>query len=346
MKILTKLTQTTAAVLLLASMVMAGGQVFAQGNPGQIEGGNNNYLVQDVTQGTGFANPQSANACDILLYRLHLYNPGPSGLTDVKVETTVNNMNPYSQYGSTASVYTPDGVIPVTYYDATVNFSTPQTQTYVKDSTVLLDNDGNVISSSANGTLPDTITDGAGGIDIGNIGESVTEYLEFKTQVNCPTPPAPAVCNTITPPVIDGDTATISNVDYAPNGAKVSSININWGDGTTTPYPPSDFPGSVSHTYSSAANTYTISATLVTSLGNVTSQGCTTSATIVPPTTTTTPPPTPTAILTSTPTTPAQLVNTGPGDVVGLFAGTALLAGVGRHLYKTRKFANFFRSSK
>jgi hypothetical protein len=198
MKLLTKLTQTGTALAVLTSLVLSVGTASASA-PGQIAGGNQNYKIANVTKGSGFANPQSADACDVLQYRLRLYNPGPSSLNNVKMEASINTMTPYTSANSTATIFTPDGQTKEVAFQAVVNISTAQTQSYQAGTTKLLDSAGNVIQN-----LPDGVTMGAGGINLGNIGDSVTEYVEFNTQLKCntppPTPPKPPVTPPKTPP--------------------------------------------------------------------------------------------------------------------------------------------------
>jgi len=327
-KIFSKIVQAGAASVLLGGIVFAGGTAFAGQLPGQIEGGNSNYTISNVTKGTGFANTQTAGACDVLQYRLHLYNPGPSSISDVKVEATINTITPYTNYVSTATAYTPDGLTSQVSFESTLNPSTAETQSYVKDSTQLLNSAGNVISSSANGTLADTITDGGGGIDIGSLGESIDEYLQFQTKVNCPTP-VPATCNMISTPAVDGNNIKINNVTYTANSAQVTGISLNFGNGVVNTYKTSDFP--VTYTYPNSGN-WTVTATVLTNLGNMTSTACTAAVTIAAATTTTP----------TTPATPAatQLVNTGPGSVLGIFGGTTIVGAVAYRLFQARRIAN------
>jgi HKD family nuclease len=193
-RIFTKLTQFVGvlAVILVATL---GYKSLSAAAPGQIVGGNQNYTIANITKGTDFANPQTADACNILEYRIRLYNPGPSPLSSVKVEATINTMTKYSAATSTATIYAPDAQNPEVAMNATVNISTPQTQSYVAHSTQLLDSAGHVIKSSTNGTLADSVTMGGGGIELGSLGDSVTEYLKFRTQISCPETPPPPVSN-------------------------------------------------------------------------------------------------------------------------------------------------------
>ena len=196
-----KTTKISSILVLVAGVLILGiSQVEAANTPpGQIEGGNSNYLIDNLTTNSGFANSQTAQACDKLEYRLFLYNPGPGNVAQVNVEAAINTMTPYTSYDSTATTFTPSGLTPQTNFDATVHFATPETQSYIAGSTELLNSAGDVIATSGSGgSLPDTITMGAGGINIGALNYSVAEYVQFEAQVNCPTPtptptPTPAV---------------------------------------------------------------------------------------------------------------------------------------------------------
>jgi PKD repeat protein len=127
-------------------------------------------------------------------------------------------------------------------------------------------------------------------------------------------------CNLIT---IDGDNKTVrvTNVDYAAGSAKINKLNLDFGDGAKDYINLNQLP--VSHTYS-ADGTYLVRATLDTSVGNITSDKCTSSITFKgntkPPVT---PPVTP----------PTTLVNTGPGDVIGIFALVTLVGAVAHRVY-------------
>jgi hypothetical protein len=326
MKLLTKLTQASAAVVVASSLLLGASPAFANGT-GQIVAGNNRYQIADLTKGTGFANTQSAQACDTLQYRLSLYNPGPDALGVVKVEAGINTMTPYTTYVSTATAYTPDGAIPSTSFEATLNISTPQTQSYVANSTQLLDSAGHVINSSAaGGTLADTITLGGGGINIGGIGESVTKFLQFQTKLSCPTPPpTPSFsCTVLGLTAEENRTVKISNFATAQaNGATFTNAVITWGDNSTALTSAS--PIGHAHQYG-ADGTYTVTATAhfnvngqdKTAGGPTCTQNVTFSSTkppvVTPPTT---PPVTP-------PAAPTALVNTGPGSTLALFAAATI----------------------
>jgi hypothetical protein len=332
MKLLTKLAQAGTAFALVSSVVLSTSSAFAGTGTGQIVTGNQNYKIANLTQGTDFANPQSAVACDTLEYRLRLYNPGPSGLSTVKVEAGINTMTKYTSYVSTATAYTPDGAVPSSSFEATLNISTAQTQSYVAGSTKLLDSAGNVLKSSANGSLADTVTMGGGGINVGSIGESVTEYLEFQTKLSCPTPPPAPVysCDAFNITADVNRNAKISTFSTtAKNGAVFNNAVVDWGD-KTTPLTNANIVGQ-SHQYATSVGNgpFTITATAHFTVNgqDVTAGGpqCQKQVSFTPntPPKVTPPPSTP-----PTPAAPTALVNTGPGSVAELFAAATVIGTV------------------
>jgi hypothetical protein len=330
MKLITKLTNAATAVVIVASVALSVGHTNAAA-PGQIVAGNHNYTIANVTKGTGFANPQSADACDVLEYRLRLYNPGPSSLSNVKMEASINTMTPYTSANSTATVYTPDGQTKLVAFQAVVNISTAQTQSYQAGTTQLLDSAGNVIQ-----TLPDGITMGAGGISLGNIGDSVTEYVKFRTQLKCPTPVTPAYsCDAFTITADKDRTVKIANFSTsATNGAVFKNAVVNWGDNSTE-LNAANIIGQ-SHQYGKDG-TYLISATAHFTVNgqDVTAGGpkCQQQVTFSPNTPPkVTPPPT-------TPTPPANLVNTGPGSVAAIFAATTAFGAVAHRRFLSRRLS-------
>jgi hypothetical protein len=348
MKLLTKLAQAGTAVVVVSSLVLSTSSAFA--GTGQIVPNNDRYKIANLTQGTDFANTQSAKACDTLEYKLSLYNPGPDALNTVKVEAGINNMKSYTSYVSTATAYTPDGAVPSASFEATLNTSTPQTQSYVAKSTQLLNSAGNVINSSdpaAGGTLADTVTMGGGGINVGSIGESVTEYLQFKTTLNCPTPPPPPAT-----PVYSCDAFNITadvnrNVKVstfsttAKNGAAFKNAVVDWGD-KTSPLSNANIVGQ-SHQYAASAGNgpFTVTATATFTIVNgkdVTATGpqCQKHVTFTPNTPPQVTPPTPTP---PTPAAPTALVNTGPGSVAELFGAATIVGTVGYRRMLARRLS-------
>ncbi|MGH7141952.1 MAG: DUF11 domain-containing protein [Candidatus Saccharimonadales bacterium] len=204
-----------------------------------------------------------------------------------------------------------------------------------------------------------------GGINVGEFGPTEPAYITFKvtvpavaqlacgentftnvalatpqgmgqysgmatTTVNktCSTPSTPTYACTSLGVTTSGKTATISNFqESAANGATFNGATINWGDGATTPST-KDVKGQT-HTY--ADGTWTITATANFTVNgaskSVSSTGCTQTVSF------TTPPTTPPTI-----TPPTTLVNTGPGDVIGI-VGLVTIAGAIAHNLFLRRFA-------
>jgi hypothetical protein len=338
MKLLNKVAQASTALIVVAGLALSAGSANAAA-PGQIVGGNQNYKIANVTKGSDFANPQSADACDVLEYRLRLYNPGPSPLNDVKVEASINTMTKYTAANSTATVYTADGETKLVAFQATVNISTPQTQSYVAGSTQLLDSAGNVIKSSSAGTLADTITMGGGGINVGTVGDSVTEYLKFKTQLSCPTPPPAPVYSCDAFDIVAQSNRTIKVSAFsatAKNGAVFNTASVNWGDNSSVLTQANiigqthQFDKDGTYTVVATAN-FTVDGKAVSTSG----PNCAKSVTfkgekppvVTPPTT----PPT---------AGPTKLVNTGPGQVAGIFAAVTAISTLAYRKMLTRRLGN------
>ena len=333
MRLLNKLSSITTAVVLTGSMFLVNSGLASASSYGQIESGNSNYTIANVTNNSGFSNTQTANACDVVEYRLHLYNPGPDPINDVKVEATINTVTPYTQFVSTATAFAPNSLSSQVNFQSTLNIASAQTQSYVSGSTVLLDSAGNVIKSSANGGLADTITMGAGGIDIGSLGESVQEFLEFKAQISCPAPTPTYACTQLVVADESDNTVKVTNfVTSQTNGATFSNATINWGDNSTALT--SSQPINQTHQYASTGN-YSITATanfnVAGSSKSVTSQNCVQEVSFQ-----TTPPPVTPPV--TPPTIPAStLVNTGPGNIVATFIGFTVAGTIASMIFMRRK---------
>jgi len=172
----------------------------------------------------------------------------------------------------------------------------------------------------------------------GDVWGCWNERVYVILQVKVVVPPTPKSI----PPTCDllkveasGQVAKL-DLNYTPNDAKDVTISVDFGNGVVEVLQPSQFP--FTYQYPAAGN-YTITATVKSSnFAPVTSDTCkgVVSSTTPPITPPTTPP--------VTPATPTELINTGPGSLVGIFAATAIAAGVTRHLYKTRRL--FFKNVK
>ncbi len=152
---------------------------------GQVIGGNQNLLIANLSRGSGFRNRQHARPCDLLEYRLRLYNPGPGDLAALRVSATINTLTPYRRIVPTVTAYGSRGLAYEPSYQAVIHLPTAQTQSYVTGSTRLLDSAGQVTKKSAAGDLSDVVTAGARGVLIGGLGAGVTEYTTFRTRLSC-----------------------------------------------------------------------------------------------------------------------------------------------------------------
>jgi len=279
---------------------------------GQIEGGDI-YRIKNLTKNVDFTDPAQADACNELMYKVRIHNPGPSPVTEVNVRATLPGGSATS-HTSTVTIFSPTAFPHTTTDTATLNLSSSQSLSYVSGSTQLLDAHNGFISN-----LPDGITSGSG-VSIGTVGVSIEQkrFVQFKVKVNCPEVPKPvAKCDLLSATVGQNRKVDASVTYTALNGATLKNVNWSWGDGksentgTTT---------SASHTYA-ADGSYTITTALTFNVGEgVVSSSCSTKVTITTPVTPV--------------VQPAQIVPTGPGSVVGLFAGVSAVAGIGHYLFR------------
>lgn len=301
MKTLTKLAATAAFV----PVVAVSGSAFA-GSPGQLAGGDT-YQVKNLTQKGAYANSISAACNDEIQYSMMLSNTQFGALNNVTLKASLP-----SNGGTSTAVATTDlGGNSGNTDTASVSLPAGATQTLENGTTVLYGDHGNALQ-----TLPDTITSG---VNIGTLNGSTTEFVNFKAKVNCPTPAAPVYsCDAFG--IVAGDNRTVSVSNFkttATNGATFSNATINWGDNSNALTTASVV--GQNHTYAQDG-TYTIVATANFDVNgqskSATSAACEQQVTFKanqPPIVT--PPSTP-----ATPAAPTQLVNTGAGNVVGLFA--------------------------
>lgn len=287
---------------------------------GQIDGGQI-YEIADLTQNSKYMNPAYANACDELEYSIQLHNPGYSSVNDINVSATLPASASTTNTSNVTMTYT-GGSASTTTASATLDISSAQTVTYETGTTVLYAGNGSKIAN-----LPDGII--GSGVNIGSLDGSTTEYLNFKVKVGCPqvTPPSYA-CSELGITAEENRTVKVSNFTTSQaNGATFTGAVIAWGDKTTNSTSNGASPVGLSHQYA-ADGSYTVTATANFSVNGqnetATSASCTqvvTFSSTTPPIVTPPTPPTPAA---PTPTTPTALVNTGPGDVIGLFAAATI----------------------
>jgi uncharacterized repeat protein (TIGR01451 family) len=123
----------------------------------------------------------------------------------------------------------------------------------------------------------------------------------------------------------DNRTVTISNFKFtASNGAKLDSVDVNWGD-NSTPLTTNNVKGqhyqyAKNGTYTISLSNFKVNGKVVNVSGNC-AQTVTFTAPGVPP------------------TKPQQLVNTGAGDTIGIFAIVTVLGAFAHRLFLSRKLA-------
>lgn len=159
-------------------------------SPGQLEGGSLVYQVRNVSQNGNYTNSVNANACEEVKFSVRLHNVAFGSLDNINVKATLPSGGTSVVSNMTA---TPDsGAQYGTNGTATVNLSSAQGVVYESGSTVLYDANGNVLRS-----LPDGVT--AGGVNVGSLNGSTTEFVNFKAKVNCPAPGKGSTPTPVTP---------------------------------------------------------------------------------------------------------------------------------------------------
>ena len=313
--------------------------------PPVLEGGDI-FWSRNITKGSGFVDPNTADACDELQYRVRIHIPsGDTPAQNVTVQAAIPS-GATTKHVSTI-VIKASNTVPSSVSDtATVNLSSSQTIKYEAGSAQLLDAQGNVISS-----LSDAIV--GPGVSIGNVGVSINEkrFVQYKAKVSCPPPPEqPAyACTNLSVAADENRGVKITAFTTSQSGgATFKNGVVDWGDNSanTTAV---NLVGQT-HTYDKVG-TYTIAATAHFMVGDkeVTASGpaCTKTVTFsskpeTPPTVTPTPPsstttPTTTSAAPTVQQQPTTLVNTGPGSVAGAFAAATLLGAYGYRRYLMRK---------
>ncbi len=192
MKVKTLALSAAAAVIVPLAATTA---PVAADSPGVIDGGDI-YRVKNVTKNTAFADSTTADKCDELQYKVLLHNSGFAAAKDIVANATLSNVSKMTVN------YQGDGAQSVSD-TATVTLSSAQGITYVSGSTQLLDSQSNVVKA-----LPDGVT--AGGVNVGDLKGSTSEFVQFKAKVNCPTPPVTPPTTPATP-AAPGQPTTLVN---------------------------------------------------------------------------------------------------------------------------------------
>lgn len=308
----------SATVTVLARVMVPGVQVTKQ--------------VRVLSAGATYSTTNTAKAADTLQYKISYTNNG---------NTTQKNV--------------------------TIRDELPKGLTIVPGTTYLVN------QTYPNGTKATTDSIVAGGIDVGTYGPGANAYVVFEAKVpaasalacgdnvyknlgfvhpagmqeyyNSATTTVNKVCTPETPKTptyaceafdftSDSKTRTVTVTKFTTtqtNGATFKSVDLNWGDSTT----PLNTNAAVGKTHTFAKEgTYTVTATAHFNVDNkdVTASGANCSKSVTFTSTPTTTPPT-----TTPPTTPETLVNTGPGEVAGLFAAVAAAGAIAHRLFLARR---------
>lgn len=329
LKFTKKFASLTAGFAVVALLAL-GGTASAIGE-GQIEGGNI-YRVKNLTKNSEFSDPAYADQCESVQYKVRLHNPGPGVVDNVNVKVSLP-AGPSTQNVSTVTI-TGTNIQPSQTTDtATLNISSSQTVSYASGSTELLDTYSNKLTN-----LPDGIT--GNGVNIGTVRVSLNEirFVQFKANIGCPEVPVQPTytCDKFSIAAEANRKVKVTEFSTtAKNGAELIGSTITWGDNSNTKGELN--PVGLTHQYA-ADGTYTVTATAHFDVDgkDVTASGanCTQQVTFKgekPPVVT--PPTTP-------PAGPTKLVNTGPGQVAGIFAAVTAAGTIAYRWMLTRRFGN------
>lgn len=313
MKSLSKFAAVATGVIAVVAVSMS--PVFAS-SPGQLAGGTGLYLAKDLTQGGSYASSINVAACDEVQYSMELSNVEFGALNNVTVSATLASNGGTSNLTATTDLGGATG----TSGSTTVNVASGQTISYESGSTKLYDGNGNLIK-----TVSDGIT--TGGVNIGTINGSTTDYLNFKAKVSCPQTQNFSSSKTVTIPVNETANAQVNcskgdTIAVADASASASATVTGSGSATST-VSQADADAKAQAAAQADANSKLAGVQASTSAQAQASANAAATAKCVPVTTT---------VTTST---PAALPNTGPGDDIGeLFAGTSALGAAGHYLIR------------
>lgn len=274
--------------------------------------------VRVLDSGAKFGVSNTANPGDTLEYRIAYQNTGntvqnkvvirdslPTGLTLVPGTTQLANAANGGQYVTYNSDNITNGGIVIGNYGAGAN-------AYIKFQV----------------KIPSANALSCGVTEYRNVGvvhpEGMNEYFNTAlTTVNKECAETPAyTCDAFT--LTKGDNRTVkAKVDQytATNGASLKTITYNFGDGSE-PFTTNDFNRTVDHSYAKDG-TYSVTTKLLFSVDGqdkvVESGNCADTVNFT--------------------STPPELPKTGPGAVIGLFAGVTILGALAHRLFLSRRFA-------
>lgn len=315
-----------AAVIAAVPVLAFAAPVFAD-SPGQLQSGDDTYVVRNLTKISPYAPTATAGACEELEYSLQLRNTEFGLLKNIVVRATLPSASAKTNVSTVTA--TPDsGAAAGTDGSVTVTLDSARTISYEAGKTKLVDGNGNLVKM-----LPDGITTAAG-INVGDLQGSTTEFVDFFAKVNCDTPQTPAYSCDLLHLVVDNDNRKVTVDKFQTsqsNGAAFKQVTLDWGDKTAAAVTST----AVGQSHQFAADgTYKITATASFTVNGdtktATSESCSQSVTFS--STPNTPPTTP-------PTTPPQLPNTGAGNVVGIVAAAMAAGTIGYRLFVSRKLS-------
>ena len=326
---MTRFSKLAAAVSALPILVALTPLASATGY-GQLEQGDI-YSVKDVTTNSAFADNISVACGDTVAFRVRIDNGGPETLTNIKVSATLNGASSTS-HGLQVSLRANNNIDNMTVTaNAGVNTAQATTAAYVNGSTQLLNYSTTPGGESVLKNLPDGIL--SGGINIGSIGPLTTdtEEVQFQAKVSCPQPPVKQyVCKGADVKQIDRthfDFTAYADVQNVKVESYTFTVKDSDGNVVDTQTVDTSALSAVYHFNQSKPDTYTVTAVVNTDSGTTDVGNCVAKITVK-----STPPVTPPQVLSTT-----VLPNTGPGNVIELFAGASTLGTAGHYIVSRRR---------
>jgi hypothetical protein len=270
-----------------------------------------------------------------------------SGLTLTPVKNETREVQAVTTYHSangatykSVSYSFGDGSKALSSTNPKVNHSYSKYGTYTVITTVSFEVNGKTVTAPATAACKKSITFSA---------PSTPEYACTNLQLIVPDPSNPQSIQAV---------ASFTET----SGVTFKSASFDWGDGVTTAViAATNNTVSADHSYDSystynitASITFSVKGKTVTITQPVSAPKCMQAIIFTAPTTPTTPvtpssPSTPSTIPTTTPEIPTtipetptasttELVNTGPGDVIGMFGLTTVIGTAGHYILRVRKF--------
>jgi hypothetical protein len=170
---MSKLLKTAIATIAVVPVVVFSLASASADSPGQLEGGSGVYVAKNVTKNTQYSPAASAACGEEVQYSVRLHNTAFSGLSNIQVKANLTDGS-MSAMPAEGATYGTTGKVNITVANG-------GTLVYENGTAKLYNANGGVIK-----TLPDTIT--SGGVNVGGLNGSTTEFVNFRAKVNCPTP--------------------------------------------------------------------------------------------------------------------------------------------------------------